>query len=529
MRHHDDGINDCFAKWVITAPPTTTDLSWYCAGCTKRRTLRTGSIFENHSISERQILLLLYCWANRFTTDQTKKECKTSENTLNCFNKLFRDICGRYNKRHPLKLGGYDGDGEGEQGHRLVVEVGRNFLSAVRRRKTNASRNAEQREGWLIYGVDRKTGAYFLQRTDDCQPQTVREVLAKYVLPGTRIITEGDWAKNMGFRESGYTHDMLRMQGPNKTKGFVDRKDPTLHTNNRKVVWKQINKTVSFQRQRDLEAYLHQLVFFKRVRVRGHGVFQSMILAIQEEYRAGSLWSPDECNMTSDQIFAWPGFGEPAKLDQCVQVNTGPGGHFLPHPAGFRQSVRAPGPVVFLPPTYPSIVPLSQGFHPSVRPAPVRLPAPLQQVVAPRLPLPSSLPTQPVPRVVRRVVIRLPAATSMSGQEANDTLARLAEVLKRRQPSSGEDADDGPSASKKVKTESADVDGDGEGQESGETEEGGEEEEDRDDGEPIMVAPTFEAGVELRRNRGRLCRHAGRGPDKGGALDVMCFGRRPEA
>ncbi len=244
--------------------------SWLCRPCGTRRSVRKGSIFESSRLSLKQILTFVYCWAHGLSQEQAIREAKVGSQwtAVNLYRKC-RDICEVWLVKNSSKVGGL----HPATGQPIAVELGRHSFCREKRKKPG-------KEAWVLSGVERETGLFFLTEAPDCSARTLRDVLAKFVQPGTRIITEGDWANQGGvFDCGGYVHDVYVHRGGKS--GFVDPEDSTLHTNCDKVLWSRVKRTLQAKKEAALNSYLHQWMFQNRAKSKGQGCFESFLLAIQ--------------------------------------------------------------------------------------------------------------------------------------------------------------------------------------------------------------------------------------------------------
>ncbi len=253
---------------------------WKCRDiCKTTQSLRAGSIFENCNIPLENIVMAAYCWAQGYSHEQTKRESEIGGNTLVKWFKLFREICIKYNAENLTRIGGHD-----ENLKAKVVEISRHPLTETRRSRTNTAKGIKiqkgsKKVGWLFLGVERDSGAFFLFRALDITEVTIKKMFLDFIEPGTRIITDGAWAKNVDISDTGYTLSAFLPQG--KKKGFVSADDPTLHTNNCKCVWSSHKRLVLGKRKAHIESLLHKLMFRNRAKIQGHGCFEAFLLAIQ--------------------------------------------------------------------------------------------------------------------------------------------------------------------------------------------------------------------------------------------------------
>ncbi len=222
--HHDDGDSCQDKRFTLRQHYGRTFLRWYCYKCRKGKSCRKGTPLQG-KLSIRQWAMILYCWCKKFSVQQTVEEVGLGKNTTLCFFRDFREVCLRYNEKNPIQLGGRL---DPEEGLPMVVEVDRKRLGKART-KDKVKKAAMSKRGWIICGVERKSGLAFLASVKDCTPAAVTRVFTKHILPGSRIITEGEWAKQLGVEKWGYAHGTFKSKG--RGGGFVDTEDRNLNTN----------------------------------------------------------------------------------------------------------------------------------------------------------------------------------------------------------------------------------------------------------------------------------------------------------
>lgn len=111
-----------------------------------------------------------------------------------------RDLCEEWFEGHPREIGGIY-----ENGEPIVVEIDE---SKFFHRKYH---RGQWREGhWVFGGVERRSGKCFVVEVPDRRAETLREILERWVLPGSHIISDG-WAAYAHIDEWNngvYTHEV---------------------------------------------------------------------------------------------------------------------------------------------------------------------------------------------------------------------------------------------------------------------------------------------------------------------------------
>ncbi len=218
----------------------------------------------------RNVVIIIYCWAQGYSHEQTKREAEIGGSSLVAWFKLFRSICDKYNSENLTRLGGYDQNLAAK-----IVEVARYPITEGR---TKAKRSSSK-IGWLFLGVERNTGQLFFLKAKDSSEATIKKMFSDFIEPGSKIITDGDWAKDVPVSESGYTVHAFLSKG--RKNGFVSSQDSSLHTNNCKQAWGVHKRLIQRTKKDNLDSLLHKLMFRNRAKLLGHGYFEAFLLAIQ--------------------------------------------------------------------------------------------------------------------------------------------------------------------------------------------------------------------------------------------------------
>lgn len=185
---------------------------WSCRTCRRHRNLRLGSFFKGSHFSLTQLVDIIYWWSMQQPQVEVARQTGVSCQSLVDWYNFIRDICAQYLVDHPVEMGGPG----------KTVEIDE---SKFMHRKYHRGR---YREGqWVLGMVERDTNLTMMVPVDQRDAATLLPIIAQYVRPGTRIVTDG-WQAYNGLPQ----HVVV-----NHRYNFVDPNDPTVHTNRVEGSW----------------------------------------------------------------------------------------------------------------------------------------------------------------------------------------------------------------------------------------------------------------------------------------------------
>jgi len=132
-------------------------------------------------------------------------------------------------------------------------------------------------------GIERDTGKCFLVEVPDRSAATLEPLIQRYILPGTRIISDG-WAAYSNIEQIGngiYMHDVIIHQ-----QNFIDPYDSEIHTEAVENMWMRAKRKLrrQFGTSRELfPSYLHEFVF--RNKFKDQDMFITILKILSENYR----------------------------------------------------------------------------------------------------------------------------------------------------------------------------------------------------------------------------------------------------
>ncbi|CAL2050358.1 unnamed protein product [Caenorhabditis brenneri] len=206
--------------------------TWRCAPCKKGKIsmkagLRAGSFFENLKVTIQEMLFLAADWVENpdKKINSVAKQHKINRKTVIEAHEWFRRMTMQWFLRESaanpdLKLGGPG----------TVVEIDETL---VYRAKYNRGRMLRRKQVWVFGMIQRGTSKIVMFRVPRRNADTLLPLIAKYVKPGTTIVSDG-WAAYGGISNmrAGFTHRWV-----NHKLNFVDPGDSAVHTQSIEASW----------------------------------------------------------------------------------------------------------------------------------------------------------------------------------------------------------------------------------------------------------------------------------------------------
>ena len=156
------------------------DGDFYCPKCQCRRSIRENTIFRSLHLSPELFCQIVIHWLGRDPRTRTATEVDVSYKTVSNYAKMLLIATYRLLEQRSQKIGGPG----------RVVEIDECLLH---RRKYNRGRTKES--GWVVGGIERprtptEKPRMFLERCPDRSKETLQQLIHKWVLPGTLILTD---------------------------------------------------------------------------------------------------------------------------------------------------------------------------------------------------------------------------------------------------------------------------------------------------------------------------------------------------
>lgn len=197
---------------------------WRCQRCHFEQGMRTDSFFKDSRITLRDAIMMMYFWAADLPQSFMTRELAVSKKTAIDWMKKFRKICYTQMAANPPLIGGQDANGDP-----IIVEIDE---SKYFHRKYHRGRLTEGH--WVFGVIDRSDGTCMMKVVPNRKRATLEPLIEEWVLPGSRIISDG-WAAYRRLDQLGggtYQHDVVVHE-----QNFVDPADPEIHTNNVENMW----------------------------------------------------------------------------------------------------------------------------------------------------------------------------------------------------------------------------------------------------------------------------------------------------
>ena len=198
---------------------------WKCPKCGSSCSIFKYSIFSFSNLPLNKVFHLLYCWAHKFSVNQTAHEVNVSCNTVSFYFIQFRNACIDYLIEMPDKLIGGPGK---------TVEIDETLMC---RRKYHRGRLLL--DVWIFGGVCREDKQVFAVVVKNRQSDTLWKEILQHIAPGTTIMSDSwggycviDKQKNPIFYHFCVNH----------SKNFVDPKTGA-HTQYIERLWKKLKRT----------------------------------------------------------------------------------------------------------------------------------------------------------------------------------------------------------------------------------------------------------------------------------------------
>ena len=164
--------------------------------CRKRFSIFIGSIFENSKLKISEILRMIYCYAMKFTLEETILQSGIQKMAIVEWNKKLRNILvEKYNSLRLTKIGGIN----------LTVEIDEAHLYSNRKR---IGRKLVGQSYWIVGGICRETKDIFFDITTSRNANYMIRLIERNVEKRTRIITDC-WRGYNKLCEYGYIHETV--------------------------------------------------------------------------------------------------------------------------------------------------------------------------------------------------------------------------------------------------------------------------------------------------------------------------------
>lgn len=188
--------------------------------CNSKTNRLFNSIFEGSRFELKKIceIISMYLMLNPPHTEMMLTELKCGPSTICSWTSWTRDICARWLEINSEKLGGPN----------IVVEIDESHIG---RHQKGAWGPTVGR--WVFGGYERGSKKLFIATVPDRSGSTLIEVIKRWILPGTTIVSDS-WAAYNSLNKQGFYH--LKV---NHKIEYVNYKNPELliHTQGIERSW----------------------------------------------------------------------------------------------------------------------------------------------------------------------------------------------------------------------------------------------------------------------------------------------------
>lgn len=233
-----------------------------------KRSIRCGSWFEESKLSLIDVLQLTYLWVKKTRNEWITDELGISKNTVTDWMNFCREVCVEVVVRESVKLGGPG----------KIVEIDESKFS---KRKYNRGKRVKGE--WVFGGVERQSNVCFVEVVENRSAAVLLDVLTKYVLPGSTVISDC-WKAYDCLEDEGFVHL--------KVNHSITFKDPDTgaHTNTIEGMWNCIKRNLKQVRKIDegFDSYLSEFMWRRRHQENYPKLFNSFLDAIRDVYPAAT-------------------------------------------------------------------------------------------------------------------------------------------------------------------------------------------------------------------------------------------------
>lgn len=237
---------------------------WRCRRpCRKELCFLTGTFFEGTNLQIAKIIEFIYYWAHEQCSFKTiQRELGFAEHTFVDWRSFLREVCALKIMSENVRLGG--------PGHEVQIDE-----SLFARRKYHVGRYVK--EQWIFGAIDCVTKDCILVPVNQRDQNTLLPIIAHYILPGSRIVSDG-WAAYINISSLGYEHLVV-----NHSEHFVDP-DTGAYTQRVENMWmraKMRNKKECGTARHLLDDYLSEFMWRSKY---GKSSFSNILEHIKQFY-----------------------------------------------------------------------------------------------------------------------------------------------------------------------------------------------------------------------------------------------------
>lgn len=220
-----------------------------CHKCGKRTSIRKNTWFEKSKLAIDKSIILIACWIRNYTLQETACETELSIKTICDYFDLCREVCYVIVTNESVTIGGPG----------KVVEVDEFHISRKNYQRGRPL-NKETEDIWVFGGIERESLNCFIVRVHSRDKETLAGLIKHFILPGSKIVTEGFQSymnlKREGFDDCFVNHSVEFVASP---------------THNIARLWKSAKASIKKEGrpgERD-QLYLFQYLYFHNLKLRG--------------------------------------------------------------------------------------------------------------------------------------------------------------------------------------------------------------------------------------------------------------------
>lgn len=241
---------------------------WYCGKCRTRCSVLRDSVLERAKISLQHLLLLVACFVEKLTYEQTVWACQTddgvviSHQTIAHYFRMFRQAiingCPEFTAKGGSRIGGPG----------RVVQIDE---AQIGRRKYHVGRVHDHL--WVIGMVDDQGETRMVVCPENRRDlRTIHEIIGQFVEKDSTIVTDG-WAAYRGIEKCGYADHLI----VNHTERFVDPLGH--HTQRAESRWRELRRLLhpGGRRKERIDDHLVEFLWRRHCKTRRLDTFMQLI------------------------------------------------------------------------------------------------------------------------------------------------------------------------------------------------------------------------------------------------------------
>lgn len=236
------------SKLIIAKSDGSEKIVYRCVNTCCRKRISIG----NSKLKITRVIQIIYLLMIDINYRQLHLLLGFSNTTINYYKKKLREYYKRYMDVHPVSLGGPN----------CIVEVDETVISRRGIIRNPSSTDDNMRDTvWIIGGIDSSDDKkFFLERVENRQIPTIREVLERNIKVGSTLRTDGYPSYPQAARDIGMIHYVV-----SHAEGFVT--SDGIHTNNIEGFWSHLKSQMRKEngvKRNDIDEWLINYTFKRR-------------------------------------------------------------------------------------------------------------------------------------------------------------------------------------------------------------------------------------------------------------------------